>query len=470
MSAQHTPMRFSAEVAAMIRLAAPLALAQLAQIAMGATDTVMLGTFGRNALAAGGLGANLFFTSMIVVAGLLMSVSILVSHARGADNRTRIAPSFRGGVLLAVALALPPMLLLWNIEPILLRIGEAPELAHAIARYDRVLLFAMPASLIMATQRGYLAAMGRPWMVMAVAFVAVLVNGFLNYGLIHGAWGLPHMGYLGSCTATLFTLWAMMLAIALEIRLTPALRPYRLFGRIDWQVVRELATLGFPIALITAVEIILFGFAPLIVGRFGETQLAAHQISMSVVSITFMVPLGISQAVNVRVGFYMGQGSPGAVRKAAAAAYALGIGFMGTMGAVIVSVPAVIAGLYILGDDPARGEVIALAARLLTIAAAFQVFDGAQTIAAGALRGLKDTRIPAAIAAFGYWGIGFTIAWFLGVRMGYQAVGIWWGLAAGLASVAVLLSARFWVLSGRLAALPESGYPVGSLAETAGQH
>ena len=470
MSVSQAQPRFGAEVAATVRLAAPLALSQLAQIAMGATDTVLLGTLGRDALAAGGLGANLFFTAMIVVSGLLMAVSILVAHARGAGDATRIAPALRGGVLVALALAAVPMTLLWNIEPLLLGIGEAPDLAHAIARYDRVLLFAMPAALILATQRGYLAAMGRPWMVMVVALGAVIMNGLLNYGLIHGAWGLPRMGYIGSCTATLITQWTMMLAIALEIRLTPMLRPFRLIGQIDWRIVGELLTLGFPVALIIGVEILLFGLAPLLIGRFGETQLAAHQISMSVASITFMVPLGISQAVNVRVGFYMGQGSPKAVRKAAAAAYALGLGFMGTTAAIIVSIPQLIAGLYITAGDPARGEVIALAVRLLTIAAAFQVFDGGQTIAAGALRGLKDTRIPAAVAAFGYWGIGFTVAWVLGVRFGFQAVGIWWGLAAGLASVAVLLSIRFWILSGRLAAHPEPAYALGNLAETAGQH
>jgi MATE family multidrug resistance protein len=442
--------RFGQEIAATIRLAAPLALAQLAQVAMGATDTVMLGTLGRDSLAAGGLGANLYFTLMVVVAGGLISVSILVSHARGAGDEARIAPILRGGFVLAFLSAIPPMLLLWNIQPILNAIGEPPALASAIARYDRILLFGLPASLMMATQRGYLAAMGRPWMVMVIAVIAVVVNGLLNYGLIHGVWGLPELGYIGSCTATLATVWAMAAAIGLEMRLTPALRLHRTIGRIDWRIVRELAILGAPIAFIMAVEIMLFSVSALIIGHFGTTQLAAHQISMSVVSITFMVPLSVSQAVNVRVGFYMGQDSPHAVRVAGAAAFVLGVGFMGLMGAILISWPGVIAGLYITAGDPTRGEVIALASQLLTIAAFFQVFDGAQTIAAGALRGLKDTRIPAIAAAFGYWAIGFAIAWIVGVRMGLGAVGIWWGLAFGLASVAVLLGIRFWLLSGRL--------------------
>jgi MATE family multidrug resistance protein len=178
--------------------------------------------------------------------------------------------------------------------------------------------------------------------------------------------------------------------------------------------------------------------------------LAAHQISMSVAAVTFMVPLAISQAVNVRVGYYVGQQSPHAARLAGIAAFTLGVGFMAAMATMLLTIPQVIAGGYITAGDPTRGEVVALATRLLTIAAFFQVFDGAQTIAAGALRGLKDTRIPAAAASIGYWGIGFPTAWFFGVHMGLGAVGIWWGLAASLASVAVLLSARFWWLSSRL--------------------
>jgi MATE family multidrug resistance protein len=452
MSVEQSHPRFGQEVGATLRLAAPLAMAQLAQVAMGATDTILLGSLGRDALAAGGLGANLFFTLMIVVAGGLISVSILVAHARGAGDESRIGPILRGGFLLALLSALPPMLLLWNGEPILLAIGEPPALAQAIAHYDRILLFAMPASLMMATQRGYLAAMGRPWMVMAVAIAAVAVNGLLNYGLIHGVWGLPRLGYIGSCTATLITIWAMMLAIALEMRLTPSLRRFRLFGRVNWRIVRELAVLGWPIAFIMAVEIVLFSLAALLIGRFGATPLAAHQISMSVASVTFMVPLAISQAVNVRVGFYMGRSSPRAARTAAVAAFVLGVGFMGAMGAILITIPGLIAGLYISAGDATRIEVIALASHLLTIAALFQVFDGAQTIAAGALRGLKDTRVPAIAASIGYWGIGFPIAWILGVRLGLGAIGIWWGLACGLASVAVLLGFRFWHISARLIA------------------
>jgi MATE family multidrug resistance protein len=441
MSPSTTVSGFRQEAGSVVRLAAPLALAQLAQVAMGATDTVLLGSLGRDALAAGGLGANLFFSLMIVVSGGLISVSILVAHARGADQPGRIALVLRGGFLLAAASSVPSLLL---------AIGEPPALAHAIGRYVMVLLFAMPASLFLATQRAFLAAMGRPWLVMAVAMAAVLINGLLNYGLIHGAWGLPRMGYIGSATATLITLWGMTAAVGLEMRGVRALSAFRLFGRIDWTITRELAVLGAPIAFIMAAEILLFSVSGILIGLFGATELAAHQISLSIASVTFMVPLAVSQAANVRVGFHIGGGAPRAARRSAIIAFTLGVGFMIAMAATLVAFPAVIAGLYIGEGDAARAAVIRLAARLLRIAALFQVFDGAQTIAAGALRGLKDTRIPAIAAAFGYWGIGFTVAWLLGVHFAMGAAGIWWGFALGLATVAILLTVRFWLLSGRL--------------------
>jgi MATE family multidrug resistance protein len=245
----------------------------------------------------------------------------------------------------------------------------------------------------------------------------------------------------------------MMFAIAIEMRAVRALRAFRLFGAIDWKILWELTVLGAPIAFIMAAEILLFGVAGVIIGLFGPTALAAHQISMSIASVTFMVPLAVSQAANVRVGFHMGADAPIAARRSGIVSFTLGVGFMTTMAATLVTMPAMIASLYITEGDPTRTEVIALAVRLLRIAALFQVFDGAQTIAAGALRGLKDTRVPAMAAAFGYWAIGFTIAWILGVRLGMGVLGVWWGFACGLATVAILLTSRFWLLSGRLITL-----------------
>ncbi len=290
--------------------------------------------------------------------------------------------------------------------------------------------------------------MGRPYMVMAVAVVAVVVNGLLNYGLIHGVWGLPRLGYIGSCTATLITLWAMTAAIGLEMRFTSVLKPFRLIGRIEWHILVELAALGWPIAFITAMEILLFSSAAMLIGRFGATQLAAHQISMSVASVTFMVPLAISQAVNVRVGYYLGQRSPHAARSAGIAAFTLGVGFMAAMATLLLTIPQVIAGFYISRATRPGARSSRLAVRLLTIAAFFQVFDGAQTMPAGRCAGSQGHAHP------GGRGVDRLLGNRLPRQRGFSASSgagrtsaSGGGSPASLATVAVLLGVRFMWLS-----------------------
>jgi MATE family multidrug resistance protein len=449
-----TPLQtpgFAHEVQATLRLAAPLALAQLAQMGMGLTDTILLGALGRDALAAGGLGAGLFFTVATVLQGLVFGVGILVAHARGAETFDKIPMIVRGGFIVATLVALPLMIVLWNIEPILVALGEPEPLARDVTRYVQILLFAAPASLWLAVQRSYLAAMGHTRLVMAVAVVALFVNGVLNYGLIHGKFGLPQMGLLGSCTATLIAVWGMMAATAAGMRRTQAQRAKP--SPIEWKVVRELVSLGWPIAITLGVEIVLFLVGALMMGVLGTTALAAHQVAINVASLTFMVPLAMAQAANVRVGFHMGADSPFAARRAATAAFLLGVGFMTVSAAVMLAAPTQIALLFNLKpDNPADAEVIKVVVELLTICAFFQIFDGAQTIAAGALRGLKDTRVPALLAGVSYWGVGFPVAWTLGFPMAWGATGIWWGLALGLAAAAVVLNTRFWRLSARLTA------------------
>ncbi|MBY0511177.1 MAG: MATE family efflux transporter [Rhodospirillaceae bacterium] len=451
MTTLQTP-RFSQELQATLRLAAPLALAQIAQMGMGLTDTILIGALGRDALAAGGLGAGLFFTVSAVLQGLVFGVGILVAHARGAATYDKIPMIVRGGFIVATLVALPLMIVLWNIEPILLALGEPPQLAHDVQGYVRILLFATPASLWLAVQRSYLAAMGHTRLVMTVAVVALFVNGVLNYSLIHGKFGLPEMGLLGSCTATVIAVWGMMLATAAGMRRTrdPRVKP----APVDWKVVRELLHLGWPISITLGVEVLLFLVGALMMGVISTTALAAHQVALNIASLTFMVPLGIAQAANVRVGFHMGAGRPHAARRAGFAAFGLGVSFMALMAVVMITAPYQIAALFNLdANKPADAEVIAVVVQLLTICAFFQIFDGAQTIGAGALRGLKDTRVPAMLAGFSYWGVGFPIAWSLGFPLGWGATGVWWGLALGLATAAVVLNTRFWRLSGRLIAV-----------------
>ena len=440
---------FSEELGATLRLTLPLAGGMLCYVGMGLTDTILLGGLGRDALAAGGLAVAIFSTLTMVLHGFVSGIGILVAHAQGGRRLHEIPPVLRAGFLLATLAALPLMIILVWIEPLLLALGEPADLARSVAAYDLILMLGVLPSLWLAAQRSYLTAMHRPRVIMVISGLALVANGFLNYGLMHGAWGLPAMGYLGSATATMLVLWGMFAATTAFMGregLAAAVR-----GPFDRRVVVELASLGWPIAGTYAVEILMFTAGALMMGILGPTALAAHQVAISVASTTFMVPLSAGQAANVRVGYHMGAGLPVAARQAGHAAFVLGVGFMAVMAVIMITAPREIARLFNLDPEiAADADVIAVVVHLLAISAAFQVFDGAQTIAAGALRGLKDTRIPLALAGFGYWGVGFPVAWVLGFPVGMGASGIWWGLAVGLAITAFALGWRFAWLSRRL--------------------
>ncbi len=448
MTISAAPISFRQETGATLRLATPLAAAAVAQMGMGLTDTILLGSLGRDALAAGGLGASLFFTTTAIMQSAMTGVGVLIAHARGSGHVARISPIFRAGTILALFAAVPVMAVLAFLEPILLALGEPAQLARDVGAYERILLLGAPASLFLATQRNYLAAINHPHVVMAVTLAALLLNGFLNYGLLHGAWGLPNMGYLGSATASAIALWIMAAATALIIRGQTAMRAHLFAGSIDWAIVREMFHMGWPIAATVAVELLLFAAGGLMIGVLGNTALAAHQVAISIASVTFMVPMAISQAVNVRIGFHLGALQPASARRAGLVAFMLGIGFMIMAAIMFLAVPRQLAFLFNLDPAvPSDAEVIAMVVGLLAVGAAFQVFDGAQVIAAGALRGYKDTRVPMVLAAFSYWGVGFPVAWVLGFHLGAGPPGVWWGLAIGLMTATALLGSRFWRLS-----------------------
>jgi multidrug resistance protein, MATE family len=444
------PPTLSRHAADTARLAAPLAIAQLSQMAMSVTDTVLLGSLGADALAAGGLGANLFFVVVTVLQGVLTSVSVSVAQARGAQNDDDVPHIYWTGFALALLLSLPAFVLLSFAGPILLKLGEPPLLARHVGEYAAVLRWGAPASLIgVGLLRSFLPAIGAAKRLLWVSLGCVFFNGFLNYGLIHGVWALPHLGFLGSATATAITVWLTAIVLIALLHLRPSHQHFVAARRPTAPMMGELVSIGWPVAITYAVEAMLFLVTGLVMGLLGETPLAAHQIALNVASVSFMVPLAIGQAANVRVGYWSGAGQPGAARHAGFVALALGGGFMSLSALVMVFAPHWIVGLYLHLDDPANAATVALATSLLGVAALFQIADGVQTVGSGCLRGLKDTRIPMMAATLGYWGIGFPIGYALAFHFGLGARGLWWGLAAGLATVALLMTLRFHRMSLR---------------------
>lgn len=444
------------EIRATLALAWPLVLTNLAQTAMTATDVMILGRVGPATLAAGALGANLYFAPLIFGLGLMLATVPMMAREVGRRrNSVRdLRRTVRQGLWVAVLVALPIWALLWNGERILLAMGQEPALARDAGHYLRTLQWGLLPFFLYVVLRSFIASLERPGWATVVAFIGVVVNLVGNLVLVFGHLGFPEMGIVGSGLATSIANFSMFLGMVLVVTLDRRFRRYHLFGRFwraDWQRLRQLLWLGMPIAAMMAFETTLFNAAAFMMGLIGASSLAAYAVVIQLCSVSFMIPLGINQAATVRVGIAYGSHDPQAIGRAGWTSYAMGVGFMALSALVMMTLPRVLLGAFIDVDSPANAEVVALATGFLAVAALFQIVDGAQAVAAGMLRGLQDTTIPMIYAAFGYWGIGLPLGIALAFHFGFDGVGVWIGLCAGLAVVAVLLLAR-WLRRRRLPA------------------
>ncbi len=424
-----------------LRLALPLAAAQLMQMGIGITDTVLLGGIGGEALAAGGLGGTIAFTVLVVLQGVLTAVSVLVAQARGAGQDAAVPALYWTGHVLTALLMLPAMAAFGLVAPLLRLAGEPAALVADVEQFLLVLRWSVPGSLVgIGLLRAFLPAVGGGGIILAVTAGETVVNAALCFGLIHGRWGLPAMGLRGAALATVVVATGSALAMLVLLHGSPGRRRFVGAARPSAALLGTMLRLGLPVAATFAVETGLFLAVGLLLGLLGPAALAAQQVALSTVSVAFMVPLALAQAANVRVGNHWGAGDRAGARRAGLVAIGLGAGAEGAAALVVLAFPAAIVGLF-LGNEPS--EAGAIAVRLLGVAMLFQVADGIQCVSAGALRGLGDTAVPFGLAALGYWGIGFPAAWWLTLRAGAGPEGAWYGLAAGLVVVAALLARRF---------------------------
>jgi MATE family multidrug resistance protein len=439
----HASSATVAEIRATIAVAGPLAAANLAQMAMGFTNTVIVGSLGSAALAAAGLGASLYFTIAMVCSGILTAVAPLAAHAIGARDDRRAGRVAGAGLVLAALLTVPVVVALLLANRLLVTLGYEPALAAEIGRFLGAIAWAAPGFLGFAVLRSFLVAASHSRTVMIALILCVPMNAGLNWILVFGHLGAPPLGIAGSGCSTAVIQWLMFSGLALYAIAAPSLARYRLKPslRSRNEIIRILR-LGLPIGGILGLEIGVFSATGILMGLLGADALGAHQLVMNCISVIFMVPLGIAQAVTVRVAAALGSGMPHAARRASIVAIALGIAYMAIMAVVLVAAPHTIARIYVDIDAPANRGLVGIALYLLVIAAIFQIFDGVQAIAAGALRGYRDTTVPLLLAVIGYWGIGFAGGWLLAFPAGYGPIGLWSGLAVGLAAVAVMLTMR----------------------------
>jgi MATE family multidrug resistance protein len=429
-----------------IALSVPIALTQLGQIAMMTTDLMLLGRLGEHVVAGAGLAHTMLFVAFAIGMGLVAAVAPLAAQAFGARDPRGVRRALRVGVWAAILAGLPLTAFQFCGEGLLVLLGQSPENAAVAGRYLAGLGWSLIPAWVFMAIRGFMGAVNRPEPALWITLAAVPSNFVLAWALIHGEFGLPRLDVLGAGVATTLVNIGMC-AVALLICVTrPPFKKYRVLGRFwrfDAPLFSTLCRLGLPISGAYLVEFGVFGGAGLLMGTISTTALAAHQITLQIAAILFMVPFGISLAATVRVGHAVGRGDPEGSRRAGIAALTLGAGFMALMTAVIAATRHALPPLFLGALTPDTEATAALVATLLLVGPVFFVFDGIQTIGAGALRGLNDTRIPFLIAIFSFWGIGFTSCWVLGVHTTLGPLGVWLGLSAGLIAQAVLLAWRF---------------------------
>lgn len=455
---QKPPLHWTDELRAMLSLAAPMVGANLLQMAVFAVDVVFVARLGPVALAASSLSIALFGLLIWSLSGLVGAVAPLVAaelgrraHAVREVRRTVRMTGWAG--MLAAVLAMGVCLLG---EPLMRVTGQQEDVIALAVPFLGVLMWAAVPAVMATLLRTFVATMGRPGIGTAITGMAVAINALGNWLFVFGNLGMPEMGLRGSAVSSVVTSCAMLLAYVVVIRTDRRLRRYRLMGRwwkVEWRRLRDVLHIGLPIMATIIAEAGMFNGAAFMMGRIGEVELAAHTIALQFAAIAFQVPFGVAQAATIRVGLAFGACDRAAIARAGRVAIVLGIGFMVLTASAMLFAPHAILSIYIDPDAPQNAAMVVLAIQYMVVAAAFQLFDGAQAVGAGLLRGLQDTRVPMGFALFGYWVPGIGTALWLGLYTPLGGLGVWIGLMVGLVVVATLNLWR-WRNRARLGLLP----------------
>ncbi|MCZ4279340.1 MATE family efflux transporter [Kiloniella laminariae] len=438
--------RWGEELRATFVLAWPLVIAQVAQMALVTTDVIMMGWLGPKFLAAGTLASSLMSPFYLFGIGLVSAVAPMIAQAIGARDFKSVRRTVRQGFWVSVLLAAFLVALIWNTKAIFLFAGQTEESSGMAQVYVHYAIWHLFASFLFLVLRCLLSAQGKTKVILVITLAGIVVNGLGNYALMFGNWGFPRLELMGAGISTTFVNTVMFL-IALGYILTHhRFKRYAILVRLwkpDWNRFFEIFRIGLPVGCMLTAETGLFAAATLLMGWLGTNELAAHAVALQCASIAFMIPLGISQAATIRVGLAYGAKKSEGIRKAGWVSIIMGTGFMGTTCLAFWFIPEVLVGFYLDPLLPENQVPLQLAVSYLAVAALFQLVDGGQVVTSGALRGLSDTKVPMFVAIFAYWGLGLPISYFCGFVLGWGGQGIWLGLAAGLAFVAVVFVIRF---------------------------
>ncbi len=428
---------WGSELRATLGIAGPLAAANLLQMLTYAIDVIFIARLGEQELAGSALAVSLFGLMLWALTGLTGAVAPLIAEELGARAPALrpVRRAVRMALWLAVIAGIGGMGLCLLLDPIMQISGQQPGIRALANSYNNVIVFSMVPMLLAAVLRSFVSALGRPIFATAITGLGIFVNGIANYAFIFGELGAPELGLAGAAVATIITALFTVGAYVVAIRFDRKLHRYHVFGRLwspDWARFAQLLRIGTPIALTITAEAGIFGAAAFLMGRFGAAELAGHTVALQLAALAFQVPFGVGQAAAIRVGYFYGARDPAGAGRAGWVAVGIGAAFMSLTAAAMVLFPEVLLRLYVDPDAPANAALVGFALQYLVLAAIFQLADGVQAVAAGALRGLQDTRVPMWIAIFSYWvpGIGLSVG--LGFFTPLEGTGVWIGLATGL--------------------------------------
>jgi len=445
-----TRQPLSYHMRAHLRLGVPLIGSHIAQLSITLTDTLMIGWYDVEALAALVLASELFFVMFIFGSGIALAVMPMVASAQAMGDEVQVRRITRMGAWASILFGLGILPILMSGRAMFLALGQDQVIADLGGQYLRIAGWGILPALLVMVFKSFLSALERTQVVLWITLAAVGLNAVLNYALIFGHWGMPELGIQGAAIASVLVNIASFLGLAIYTK--HAVPDHALFARLwrpDWEALKQVFRLGLPIGITMLAESALFIASSIMMGWIGTLQLAAHGIALSIASITFMLYLGLANAATVRAGQAYGRRDVTSLRDGAKAVIILcGLVAIVTI-AVFILFPEVLITAFMSPDEPNRAAVLAVGVGLMAAAALFQFMDAAQVLALGLLRGVQDTTVPMWIAAFSYWIVGVPVSYVLGFSVGLGGIGIWLGLAIGLAFCSVLLMARFWLGTGR---------------------
>ena len=437
-----------AELGATLRLSWPLAAANLLQMLTYAIDVIFIARLGEDQLAASALAIALFGLVLWALSGLTGAVAPVAAAELGerAPALRPVRRSVRMALWLAVFSGVAGIGICLLLGPLMHVTGQQAQITALAIEYNSLLVLSLVPMLFNNVLRSFVSTLDRPIFATAITAGGIFVNALANYAFIFGNLGAPELGLQGAAVATILTTLTTLAAYVVAIRLDPRLHRYRVFGRWwspDWPRLLHIVRIGTPIALTITAEAGIFGAAAFLMGNIGASQLAAHTVALQIAALAFQVPFGVGQAATIRVGYFYGARDPDGMKRAGWTAIVVGTGFMAFTALLMIVIPKPLIAIYVHPWDPKNAVLVGFALQYIVIAAAFQLFDGMQAVAAGALRGLQDTRIPMWIAAFAYWVPGIGTALALGFYTPLEGVGVWIGLATGLTVAAALLGWRW---------------------------